>query len=182
MPFIFEPQSIHDVIIIKPRIFPDDRGYFLETFKKSDFFQAGIKENFNQDNRSYSTKHVLRGLHYQVPPHAQGKIVSVISGAVWDVAVDVRKKSPTYKKWLGFELNSKEQHMLYIPPGFAHGFVTLTDNVCFSYKCTSEYNYDSEHGIRWNDPDLNIEWPVKNPLVSDKDNILPYLQNAVLFS
>ena len=174
MPFSFKSLSIPDVILVEPKIFPDERGYFLETFKASDFNNADIPNQFTQDNFSYSKKNVIRGLHYQKGPNAQGKLAFVIRGRVWDVAVDIRKDSPTFLKWVAMDLDDEKHEMLYIPPGFAHGFVALSDNVCFLYKCTNEYDSLSDTGIRWDDPDIAIPWSVKNPIVSEKDKNLPY--------
>jgi dTDP-4-dehydrorhamnose 3,5-epimerase len=181
MPFIFKKMDIPDVILIEPRIFGDKRGFFAETYKKSEFVENGIAEDFLQDNHSLSQKGVLRGLHFQENPRAQGKLVRVVKGRVWDVAVDVRKSSPTFLKWVSVELSEENNFMFYIPAGFAHGFVSLTDDVHLTYKCTHEYSPEHDGGIRWDDPDLGLPWPVENPLVSDKDAELPYLKDARLF-
>ena len=149
-------------------------------YKKSEFHANGIPEEFVQDNHSLSKKNVIRGLHYQQMPKAQGKLVQVIHGAVWDVAVDIRKDSESFAKWISVELSEENNRMLYIPPGFAHGFAALTDNVHLVYKCTAEYDPALDTGIKWNDPDINITWPVKDPLVSEKDAGLPLLKNAKL--
>ena len=142
----------------------------METYKKSDFVKAGITEEFTQDNHSYSSKGVLRGIHFQKDPYAQGKLVRCIKGAVWDVAVDLRADSETFGQWYGLEITGENKIMFYIPPGFGHGFVTLKDNTHFLYKCTNEYNPDADSGIMWNDSDLNIEWPLTEGLsLSDKD-------------
>lgn len=180
MPFKFEKMEIDGLILIEPRVYKDQRGYFLESYKKSEFHANGIPEDFVQDNHSLSKKNVIRGLHYQQMPKAQGKIVQVIHGAVWDVAVDIRKDSETFAKWISVELSVENNRMLYIPPGFAHGFAALTDNVHLVYKCTAEYDPALDTGIKWNDPDLKITWPVKNPLVSEKDTELPLLKQAKL--
>jgi len=177
MPFEFETTPIEGVMIIHPRKFPDDRGYFMETYKRSDFVKAGIAEDFYQDNHSYSSKGILRGLHFQSEPHAQGKLVRAIEGRVWDVAVDLRPDSPTYMKWYGIELDSKEGTMFYIPPGFGHGFVVLSDTAHFLYKCTKEYNPSADGGVRWDDPELNIQWPLTDVSVSEKDEKLPLLKD-----
>ena len=163
---------IEGLLEIYPRIFKDNRGFFLETFNKDAFEKAGIKTSFIQDNQSFSTKGVLRGLHYQKAPFAQAKLVSVISGKVLDVAVDLRKESPTFGKHLAVLLDAEKRNMLLIPEGFAHGFIALEDSV-FSYKCSNLYHKESEAGIIWNDKDLNIDWGFNNPLVSEKDMILP---------
>lgn len=174
--FTFTPQAIPEVILIEGRKFADDRGFFTETYKRSEFVANGITEEFVQDNYSVSRKGVVRGLHFQNEPHAQGKLIQVLSGRVWDVAVDIRKGSSTYGQWVGVELSGDDSKLFYIPAGFAHGFVTLEDDTQFLYKCTDEYNKESEGGIRYNDPDLNIEWPYDGELiVSEKDLILPLL-------
>ncbi len=162
---------IDGLLEIYPRIFKDERGFFLETFNKEAFEKAGIKTAFVQDNQSFSTKGVLRGLHYQKAPFAQAKLVSVISGKVLDVAVDLREDSPTFGKHLTVVLDAERRNMLLVPEGFAHGFVALEDSV-FSYKCSNIYHKESEAGIIWNDKVLNIDWGFKNPLVSEKDLIL----------
>lgn len=180
MPFEFKATPLKGVIIINPRFFADERGFFMEAYKKSEFLSAGISEKFDQDNHSFSSKDVLRGIHFQSKPHAQGKLVRVITGAVWDVAVDLRLGSSSFGKWYGLELNEKNRTMLYIPPGFGHGFLTLKDNTHFLYKCTAEYEPASDGGVRWDDSDMAIEWPLEsgqNPLVSEKDKKLPYLKD-----
>jgi dTDP-4-dehydrorhamnose 3,5-epimerase len=161
--------GIEGLLLLKPKVFSDARGYFFESFNDNLFKSAGLNLNFVQDNQSLSQKGVLRGLHFQNPPHAQGKLVRVITGAVYDVAVDIRKNSPTYGKWYGVELNETNKWMIYIPEGFAHGFSTLQDNTIFSYKCTNFYNKASEGCVLWNDKDLNINWGLENPLLSEKD-------------
>ncbi len=152
-----------------PQVFPDARGYFYESYQKEKFRAMGIDAEFVQDNESLSQKNVLRGLHFQKPPYAQGKLVRVVSGSVLDVAVDLRKGSSTYGTWESVLLSAANKVMLYIPEGFAHGFITLEDHTIFQYKCTNYYNRESESGIIWNDPDLAIEWNATDPLVSDKD-------------
>lgn len=181
MPLIFKKLEIEDVVLITPKVFFDERGFFLESYKESEFFANGITEKFVQDNRSLSKKGVIRALHYQLNPAAQGKLVRVLTGAVFDVAVDVRRSSPTFLKWVGVELNEENNNMLYIPPGFAHGFVALTDNVNLLYKCTNEYDKASERGIRYDDPTINVNWGTDKPIVSDKDKILPFLKEAEIF-
>jgi len=161
--------AIPDVLIIKPKVFEDARGYFYESYNALLFQQHGVDVNFVQDNQSLSQKGVLRGLHFQNPPHAQGKLVRVIKGAVLDVVVDIRKKSPTYGQHFDIELNEKNKVQLWIPVGFAHGFVTLEDDTIFSYKCTNYYNKPSEDCILWNDPDIGINWKIDMPLLSEKD-------------
>jgi dTDP-4-dehydrorhamnose 3,5-epimerase len=177
VPFKFTETPIPGLLVVEPRVFPDGRGFFLETYKDSEFRAAGIPGPFLQDNQSGSVRGVLRGLHYQDPPHAQGKLVRVIRGAVWDVAADLRKDSPTYSKWFGLELSEENRLMLYVPPGFAHGYLTLSDTAEFQYKCTAEYNKAAEGGLRWDDPDLRIDWPSRDVQVSEKDAVLPYLRD-----
>lgn len=180
MPFTFKPLTIPDVILVEPKVFPDDRGFFCESFKASDFEKANLPAHFVQDNFSFSKKDVIRGLHYQKNPRAQGKLVSVLKGGVWDVAVDIRRESSNFLKWAAVELNDRNHAMLYIPPGFAHGFISLTEDVHLLYKCTNEYDPQADAGIRWNDPDIAIPWPVCNPIVSAKDAALPLLRQAEL--
>lgn len=161
--------KLKGVLVLQPKVFEDARGYFFESYNENLFKQAGLDLKFVQDNQSLSQKGVLRGLHFQNNPHAQGKLVRVITGAVFDVAVDIRKSSPTYGQWFGMELNEKNKTMMYIPEGFAHGFATLQDNTIFSYKCTHFYNKASEDCLLWNDPDIGINWNLENPLLSEKD-------------
>ncbi len=161
--------KIKDLLIIYPDVHPDERGYFFESYQKEKFRELGIDVDFIQDNESMSMKGVLRGLHLQVPPFAQGKLVRVVRGSVLDVAVDLRKNSETYGKWESVVLSEENKLMLYIPEGFAHGFLVLEDSTVFQYKCTNYYNRESERGIIWNDPDLNIDWGIDNPVVSEKD-------------
>jgi dTDP-4-dehydrorhamnose 3,5-epimerase len=160
---------IKDLLIIKPKVFEDARGYFFESYNEGVFKQHGIDANFIQDNQSLSNSGVLRGLHFQAPPFAQGKLVRVINGAVLDIAVDIRKNSPTYGQHISIELTEENKTMFYIPPGFAHGFLTLRDNTIFSYKCTNLYNKASEGTVLWNDSDLQIDWNIQNPILSEKD-------------
>lgn len=161
--------EIEGLVVIQPKVFRDERGYFFEPYNKKAYAEAGIKDEFVQDNQSMSQKGVLRGLHFQNPPFAQAKLVRVIQGAVWDVAVDIRRSSPTYGKYFGIELTAENNTALYIPVGFAHGFVTLVDGTIFHYKCSNFYNKASEDCILWNDPDIGIPWNVNNPLLSEKD-------------
>ena len=161
-----------------PILFEDDRGIFTETYRYSDFTQAGIKEHFIQDNYSRSRKNVLRGLHFQKGPRAQGKLIRCSQGKIFDVAVDMRKGSPTYAHWVGVELSRDNNLMLYIPPAFAHGFVVLSSFADVIYKCTKEYQPEDDRGIIWNDPDIKINWPVKKPILSEKDRRLPLLKDA----
>lgn len=168
------PTKIPDVLIIKPQVFTDERGYFFESYNREKFIAAGIDVNFVQDNESKSMKGVLRGLHFQKPPFAQGKLVRVMRGAVLDVAVDLRADSPWYGKWAAIELTEHNKWMYWIPPGFAHGFLTLEDNTVFFYKCTNVYNKESEGSVRWNDPELNINWGSGiQPVLSGKDQVAP---------
>ncbi len=178
MPFTFKKLSIPDVQLIEPKVFPDGRGFFLETYKHSDFVQAGIPEHFTQDNYSRSEKGVLRGLHYQKHPHGQGKLVRCVKGSIFDVAVDIRKGSPTFGKWVGAELTEENNHLIYVPVGFAHGFQVLSAFAEVLYKCTSEYHPAADRGILWNDPDVAIHWPLAGPLLSPKDIVHPVLKNA----
>jgi len=177
MPFLFKPLAIPDVILIEPKVFPDNRGYFLETFKSSDFSSNNLPNKFVQDNLSFSRKNVIRGMHFQKKPKEQGKLVSVIKGRVLDVAIDIRRESPTFMKWLAVELNDSQNTMLYIPEGFAHGFLSLTEEVYLLYKCTNEYDLQTDAGFRWDDPDIGISWPVNNPVISEKDQRLPYFKH-----
>ena len=168
---------IQDLLIIQPRIFADDRGYFYESYNKEAFLKLGLDLNFVQDNQSLSQKGVLRGLHFQTPPFAQGKLVRVIQGSVLDVAVDIRVNSPTYGQYKKVILSGENKNMFWIPPGFAHGFITLEDNTIFTYKCTAGYNKESEGTLMWNDPILNIDWGIDNPLVSAKDQKAELFEN-----
>jgi len=177
----FIRQSIADVILIEPKLNHDGRGYFSETFRQDLFDEAiGYKINFSQDNQSQSTKGVLRGLHYQLPPHAQAKLVSVIEGSVLDVAVDIRKSSPTFGKHVAVELTSQNKRQLFLPHGFAHGFVVLSDNATFSYKVDNYYAPNHDRGIAFNDAQLKIDWLISSEelYLSDKDKSHPLLVNA----
>ena len=170
--------SIPDVLLIEPQVFNDDRGFFFESFNQEKFEEAiGRKINFVQDNHSKSTKGVLRGLHYQIPPRAQGKIIRVTQGEVFDVVVDLRKSSETYKKWFGVKLSEDNMKMMFVPKGFAHGFVTLSDVAVFHYKCDELYMPSADGGIIYNDPEINIDWgvDVSQLIMSDKDRVLPKL-------
>ncbi|MBL7889493.1 MAG: dTDP-4-dehydrorhamnose 3,5-epimerase [Bacteroidia bacterium] len=162
---------IEGLLIIQPKVFEDDRGHFFESYNKSDFITNGINVDFVQDNQSLSQAGVLRGLHFQNPPFAQGKLVRVIKGAVLDIAVDIRKNSKTYGEHFSIILNEQNKTQFWIPEGFAHGFLTLENNTIFSYKCTNYYNKASEGCILWNDPVLNINWDIKNPVLSEKDKV-----------
>lgn len=166
------PTDIEGLLILTPKVFTDARGHFLETYNARVFKETtGLEADFVQDNESLSRKNVLRGLHFQAEPYAQGKLVRVIQGAVLDVAVDLRKQSPTYGRHVNIRLDSVNKRMFWIPPGFAHGFVALENDTVFAYKCTAQYNKSSERTIQWNDPDLAIDWGVKNPIISDKDEL-----------
>ena len=178
MPFSFRSLEIPGLFLIDPQVFPDDRGFFMETYKAPDFAAAGIKDNFVQENHSRSRGGVLRGLHYQNPPFAQGKLVRVVRGEIFDVAVDIRKGSPTWGKWVSVILSEENKHILYVPADFAHGFCVLSKIAEVIYKATAVYSAESEAGIIWNDEDLNIDWPVRQPILSDKDKTWPSLKNA----
>lgn len=180
MPFTFQRLEIPDVILIEPKVYSDPRGFFIETYKKSEFLEHGIFDDFVQDNWSHSTKGTLRGLHFQQQPGAQAKLVMVLKGEVFDVAVDIRKNSPTYGQWVGEILSDKKAQMLYIPVGFAHGFCVLSDEADFVYKVSDEYSKELDSGILWNDPDIGIDWPIADPLLSEKDIALPLLKDADL--
>lgn len=160
--------SIPGVLIIEPKVFGDERGFFMETFNSERYIQAGISETFVQDNLSYSRRGILRGLHVQKPME-QGKLVQVLAGEVYDVAVDIRSGSPTFGQWEAITLSADNKRQFYVPPGFAHGFVVTSDTALFSYKCTELYNPAGESTIAWDDPDLNIPWPVATPELSEKD-------------
>lgn len=164
-----QQKKINDLILIDPDIFPDERGYFFESWQKEKFRSFGLDWDFVQDNESMSMKGVLRGLHFQVPPYAQGKLVRVVKGEVLDVAVDLRKNSKTYGKWESFRLSDENKRMVFVPAGFAHGFLVLKDYTIFQYKCTNYYNRECESSIIWNDPDLGIDWGIEKPVVSEKD-------------
>lgn len=169
---------IDGLLVLTPKKFTDERGYFIESFNQQKFNEAvGKNILFVQDNESVSKKNVLRGLHYQNPPCAQGKLVRVVQGSVFDVAVDLRKKSPTYGQWHGEILSAENKKQFWIPEGFAHGFVSLEDNTVFLYKCTSFYAPQSEGTIRWNDPTLAIDWEVETPIISEKDAEGEYFAN-----
>ncbi len=178
MPFTYKNLELPGVVLIEPKKFADPRGFFAEIYKGSDFRQAGVSKPIAQINYSKSEKNVLRGLHYQKDPMAQGKMMQVIDGKIFDVAVDLRKGSPTYGRWIGEELSSDNLKILYIPEGFAHGFCVLSDNAMITYYCTNTYAPEHERGIIWNDPDLNITWPVKAPLISERDSKFSTLKEA----
>lgn len=170
-----EDSKISGIKIITPQIHKDDRGYFFESFNSKDFKTLGLPTKYLQDNQTFSKKGTLRGLHYQLK-YQQGKLVRVIQGEVFDVAVDIRRGSPTFGKYVGFNLSGKNNKIMYIPEGFAHGYVVLSETAIFQYKCTEIYHLEDEYGLFWNDKELNIQWPVKNPILSQKDRNLPTLK------
>ncbi len=170
MPFEFERCEIPEVVLVKPKVFGDERGFFMESFKASDFEKFGLPTEYTQDNHSKSKAGVLRGLHYQLDPFAQGKLVRVVTGKIFDVAVDIRKGSPTYGKWVGRELSEQNKHMLWVPAGFAHGVYVLEDDSHLLYKCTGEYAPQVEQSLIWNDPEVGIQWPFTGePQLAEKD-------------
>ena len=183
MAFQFTPLSLHDVVLILPTRHRDDRGFFRETFRAS-AFERHVQRPFVQDNLARSAAGVLRGLHFQLAPRAQGKLIQVVRGEIWDVAVDIRRSSPTFRRWVGTPLSAETGHMLWVPPGFAHGYVVTSDGADVAYKVTAEYEPALDRGIRWDDPDLGIQWPnigpiaPKDPIVSEKDRALPLLSAA----
>ena len=171
--------ELPEVLLIEPKVFGDARGFFFETYHAKRYEEAGIPAHFVQDNLSRSVKGTLRGLHFQ-EPNPQGKLVQALAGAVWDVAVDIRKGSPRFGKWVAYELSAENKRQLWVPPGFAHGFCVLSDSADFSYKCTDLYNPAAERSVAWNDPALGIPWPVQGPLLSAKDQAAPKLSDAPL--
>ena len=178
-----EETELKDVKIIRPTVYDDLRGTFFETFKSTCFESYELPNNFHQDNQVRSKKNVLRGLHYQLEPFAQGKLVRVVSGEVYDVAVDIRTTSKNFGKWVGIILSANNKKQFWVPPGFAHGFFTLSESAEFLYKTTNFYNKESERSIIWNDPDINIDWGKDiKPIISLKDQDAPYLSNADLFT
>jgi dTDP-4-dehydrorhamnose 3,5-epimerase len=177
------PLSIPDVLLIEPQVFGDDRGFFFESFNQNKFEEAtGLKINFVQDNHSKSLRGVLRGLHYQLSPRAQGKLVRVIQGEVFDVAVDLRQSSPTFGKWVGEILSADNKKQMWIPEGFAHGFLTLSDTAEFLYKTTDFYSPEHEQSILWDDETIGINWPMQEVSLSSKDNAAPSFKEAKYFS
>jgi len=170
--------GIDGLVELFPNVYPDERGWFFEFYKEPTLKKLGIDRSFPQENLSFSRKGVIRGLHFQLEPHAQAKLATVISGRVIDVVVDLRKGSPTFGKTYSCQLDSERKNMLLVPEGFAHGFAALEDTIFF-YKCSSLYDKSSESGIVWNDPQLNIQWPVDNPIVSEKDKLLPTLDELL---
>lgn len=179
MPFKFRPLEIPGVILVEAQSARDERGYFIETYKQSAFAANGIPTAFVQDNRSHSMRGVLRGMHYQKPPRAQGKLVMALRGEIFDVAVDLRRNSPTFGKWVGQALSEDNACMLYLPVGLAHGFCVLSEEADVIYKVTdSEYAPECDRGLRWNDPDIGIQWPLAQPILSPKDARLPLLKET----
>ena len=178
MTFSFLNLKIPDVKLIIAKHYVDERGYFLESYKESEFFRNGINVKFLQDNFSHSVKGALRGLHYQKNPKAQAKLVTALKGEIFDVAVDIRKNSPTFGQWVGEILSEKNHKLLYIPEGFAHGFSVLSEEADVLYKVNQEYSPEDERGIVWNDPEINITWSINKPILQEKDSLLPTLKNA----
>ena len=178
--FSFKETTIKDLILIEYGRFQDSRGYFMERYRASEFAEAGITKTFVQDNFSVSKKNVIRGLHFQKKPFGQGKLVSVIKGSIFDVAVDIRKDSETFGKWVGIELSESNNRALWVPEGFAHGFAALEENTVIYYKTTNYYSKEHESGIIWNDKDIMIEWPLENPILSEKDRMLPHLSELTI--
>lgn len=179
----FEPTAIPDVVLIRPKVFGDARGFFLESWEERKFAAGGIKAKFVQDNHSRSARNTLRGLHYQIQ-QPQGKLVRVVTGAVFDVAVDIRRSSPTFGRWVGVTLSAENHHMLWVPVGFAHGFIVLSESADFVYRCTDFYAPGAERAIQWNDPDLKVEWPLPGgavPVLSAKDAVAPRFRDAEYF-
>lgn len=177
MKFIESP--LPGVILIEPKVFADERGFFMETYHLARFREAGIHATFVQDNHSQSKRGVLRGLHYQ-EPHAQGKLVRCTRGALFDVAVDIRRGSPNFGKWYSVEISEENKRMLWVPPGFAHGFCAISETADLVYKCTELYDSKSDRSILWNDPDIGISWPFADPLLSPKDAVAPRLRDAAI--
>jgi len=179
----FEPTEIPEVVLIRPKVFGDDRGFFLESWEERKFAAAGLDVQFVQDNHSRSARNILRGLHYQIQ-QPQGKLVRVVTGAVFDVAVDIRRSSPTFGRWVGVTLSEANRHMLWVPPGFAHGFLVLSESADFLYRCTDFWAPAHERAIQWNDPDLKVEWPLPRdvtPILSTKDAAARRFRDAEYF-
>jgi dTDP-4-dehydrorhamnose 3,5-epimerase len=170
--------KLEGVLILEPRIFEDPRGFFVETYRKNRYRDAGVDADFVQDNLSSSRKKTLRGLHFQYP-HGQAKLVQVLQGEVFDVAVDIRKGSPSFGKWCASRLTAENKRQMFVPAGFAHGFCVLSDFALFHYKCSDYYSPECESGVLWCDPDLGIDWPVKDPILSEKDAAYPRLRDAL---
>jgi dTDP-4-dehydrorhamnose 3,5-epimerase len=178
----FQPTPIAGAVIIEPRVLGDERGFFMETWRRDQFAAAGIDAHFDQDNHSRSARGVLRGLHYQLP-HPQGKLARVVAGAVFDVIVDLRRASGSFGRWFGVELSAENKRQLWVPPGLAHGFLVLSESADFVYKCAGYYSQADERAVRWDDPALGIDWPLggEAPIVSAKDAAAPPFAEAVLF-
>ena len=180
----FEPTAIPEVVLIRPRVLADARGHFFESWQERKFAAAGLEPRFRQDNENRSARHVLRGIHYQLR-RPQGKLVRVVTGSVFDVAVDLRRSSPTFGRWVGALLSEDNNHLLWVPPGFGHGFVVLSESAHFLYKCTDFYAPEDEHAIAWNDPDLNIDWhlPARvRPILSTRDSEAGPFRGAATYS
>ncbi len=180
----FTPSKITDVVLVEPAVFGDRRGFFMETWQRQTFAENGIDVDFVQDNHSKSSQGILRGLHYQIK-QPQGKLVRVVQGSVFDVAVDMRKSSPTFGQWVGYELSAENKRMLWVPPGFAHGFYVISESAEFVYKCTDYYAPEHECSVLWNDADLGIDWQLvdgKTPVLSDKDADAPDFAHAQTFA
>ena len=176
----FEPTRLPEVVLIKPRVFGDSRGFFFETWQQQKFAAAGIDVRFVQDNHSHSIRHTLRGLHFQIQ-HPQGKLIRVARGEVFDVALDIRRSSPRFGQWVGVRLTDTNHHMLWVPPGFAHGYLALSEEIDLLYQCTDFYAPEHERAIRWNDPQLGVQWPLASdvtPILSGKDQIAPLFKEA----
>ena len=178
MGFIFKKLSLPDVILIEPKVHYDYRGYFFEEFKKSEYISNGVSDSFIQENISHSKRGVIRGMHYQKNPKAQSKLVSVINGEIFDVALDIRKNSPTFGKWVGEILSNNNHRSIFIPEGFAHGFCVISEEADVIYKVNKEYSPNDERGIIWNDPSINISWPTQSPIISKKDEELPLFKKS----
>jgi len=180
LPFSFKRfDELPEVITVEPQVFDDERGWFMETYRKSEFSSQGMSEDFLQDNQSYSTgKGVLRGLHFQRQPAAQGKLVRCVVGEIFDVVVDIRKGSPTYGRWVSATLSAENRRMIWVPVGFAHGFLTVTNVAQVEYKVTAEYSSEHDRGIRWDDPAIGIKWPIQKPILSRKDAEAPLLKDV----
>jgi dTDP-4-dehydrorhamnose 3,5-epimerase len=176
MPFQFTDLELPGVILIEPRVYADERGFFMETYKQREFIAAGITESFVQENHSRSTRHTVRGMHFQRPPYAQAKLVRVVAGEICDVALDVRPQSRTFGRWVSVTLSAENRRMVYIPSWCAHGFCVTSAEAEVMYKTSSEYAVDHEVGVRWDDPDVGITWPVTDPILSAKDRTLPSLR------
>lgn len=178
MSFRFEPLEIPGVVLVRPEIHRDDRGFLYESYRKSAFREAGLEAEFCQDNHSRSRRGVLRGLHYQRPPRAHAKLVRAVEGEIFDVAVDLRRDSPSYGDWVAAILSADNRRMLFVPEGFAHGYCVLSAAAAVHYKITAEYAPEHEGGVVWDDPDVGIEWPIEDPILSERDAALPPLRDA----